>query len=51
MAYAMTLIEKFGLFGKPSEAKDEIFDSRLTRIQTREARIDARVSVFVRNPA
>lgn len=51
MTYALTLIEKLGLLGNKSTENDEKFDSRLTRIQSREARLDARVSVFVRNPA
>lgn len=49
MAFVLTLLNKFGLFAPKAEATD-VFDNRLTRIQTREARRDVRATIFVRNP-
>lgn len=50
MAYAISLLERFGLYA-PKAHVDEAFDSRLTRIQTRETRRDVRFSPFVRSQA
>ncbi|GEM_PF-5281159 len=49
MAYALTLLQKFGLFA-PKTDTSEAFALRLTRIGTREARRDVRAAVFVRTP-
>lgn len=51
MAYAMSVLEKLGLMSAKTGTEDSVFETRLTRIQKRETRIDARTSVFVRNPA
>ena len=51
MAYALWVMEKLGLISPKTTNADELFDTRLTRIQSRETRLDDRVSVFVRNPA
>ena len=50
MAYALTLLQRFGLF-TPKVDTTEVFENRLTRIGTREARRDVRACVFLRNPA
>ncbi len=50
MAYAKTLLQKFGLFA-PKADTTEVFGLRLTRINTREARRDVRAAVFVRTLA
>lgn len=47
MAFALNLLRKYGLF-LPKENTDQAFDLRLTRIQTREARRDARAPLFVK---
>ena len=47
MAFALRLLRKLGLFA-PQHDTDEAFGLRLTRIQTREARRDARAPVFVK---
>jgi hypothetical protein len=51
MAYAMSVLEKLGLMSAKAEGEDSVFETRLNRIQKRETRIDARISLFVRNPA
>jgi hypothetical protein len=50
MTYALSLLQKFGLFA-PKADKSEAFDLRLTRIGSREARHQARAVLFVRTPA
>jgi hypothetical protein len=50
MEYALTLLQKFGLFAPKVDTIDA-FENRLTRIGTRDSRRDVRASVFVRNPA
>ena len=47
MTFAITLLQRFGMFA-PTADTSEVFELRLTRITTREARRDARAQVFVR---
>lgn len=49
MSYALTLLQRFGLFAPKVDTLDA-FDNRLTRIGTREARRSVRASVFFRTP-
>lgn len=49
MTYAMTLLRRLGLLA-PKADTTEVFQNRLTRIGTREARRDVRACVFLRNP-
>ncbi|MDO8882587.1 MAG: hypothetical protein U0934_16070 [Pseudotabrizicola sp.] len=50
MTYALSLLQKFGLFA-PKHDVSEVFDLRLTRIGSREARCKVRATLFVRTPA
>lgn len=50
MPYALALLQKFGLFA-PKAEKPDMFDHRLSRLGTRDARRKVRAAVFVRNPA
>ena len=49
MSYALSLLQRFGLFAPKTDTTDA-FAHRLTRIGTRESRHAVRVSVFVRTP-
>ncbi len=47
MTYALTLLQKFGLFA-PKPNTDAAFDMRLTRLSARDSRRNVRTSVFVK---
>lgn len=51
MAYAMSVLEKLGLISAKAGTEETRYETRLSRIRTRETKIDARTSLFVRNPA
>lgn len=50
MAYALTLLQRFGFLAPKPELPDA-FEHRLSRIETRESRREVRATVFLRTPA
>lgn len=48
MAAVYTLLSKFGLFA-PKAEEPAAFDLRLTRLQNRESRQEARGTIFIRS--
>lgn len=52
MAYALSLLKRFGIFSRKTDTTDttEVFAHRLTRIGSRDARREVRATVFLRTP-
>lgn len=48
MAIVLSLLTKLGLFA-PKATEADVFDMRLTRINTRENRRDVKATIFIRN--